>query len=230
MGKKRKQSLASRKRSKDFSSALAENAYAYDPRSVDKFDDAAIPRSMRNLMRSIQMVKDREAGKEVKVFRSREDLPPKEFGKSGARAKGKRTADVTPESDKPHALQNQISEVDSKRSKREAKQTEKRARDAPVESARHSKRPSDRVSKKSKVGTMFGETNERPPELILSGQLANKAARAARDASAQSRTLQMQRDAALKNYAAAKAKRAGSDPSSNERQHKFAAPFMSFPS
>eukprot|EP00966_Prymnesium_polylepis_P290389 6707811-Prymnesium_polylepis.1 len=79
-----------------------------------------------------------------------------------------------------------------------------------------------------KVGPKFGETNDRPPELMLSGQLAKKAARAGGATSAQDRALALQREAVLQNYKAARAKRAGGDGASKGRP-TFAAPFLSFP-
>ena len=240
MGKARKQSLASRKRSKDFSSALAEHAYKYDPRSVDKFNDAAIPRSMRNLMRSIQTVKDVEAGKEVRHYRSREDLPPKPkpeggYKKGKKRKAGENDAPASAEtstapapSDTPSAEpESQSAKKRRKKKEKQKQRPEARVATLPPESFSKGERSGGSGGIVSKGGAKFGETNDRPPELMLSGQLAKRAAQLSGGSSAQERSLALQREAVMKNYANAKAKRAGGEAPTGKKT--FAAPFLSFP-
>ena len=240
MGKARKQSLASRKRSKDFSSALAENAYKYDPRSVEKFNDAAVPRSMRNLMRSIQMVKDAEAGKDVRHYKSREDMPPKPKPEGGYRKGKKRKAGeddapavaealaAPPPTDSDAAAAEPETQSAKKRRKKKQKQLrEARVATMPPENFSKGERSGSSGGVVSKGGAKFGETNDRPPELMLSGQLAKRAAQLAGATSAQERALALQRETVMKNYANAKAKRSGGEVPAGKKT--FAAPFLSFP-
>ncbi|KAL1527208.1 hypothetical protein AB1Y20_015887 [Prymnesium parvum] len=241
MGKARKQSLASRKRAKDFSSALAENAYAYDPRTVEKFDDAAIPRSMRTLMRSMQLLKE---GKPT-LHRSREDLPSP-AGPSARGGKKRKRGATDPPADAAGAVADAAPRQRRQEEEARPARSAPQARAAPQagKAAAAAARPAARARRPAKAGPSFGETNERPPELLLSGKLAAKAAKAANEAkaareakavkaaaavtSAQSRALELQRAAVLQNYASARAKRAGGE-AARGAPRQFAAPFMSFP-
>ena len=249
MGKARKQSLASRKRAKDVSSAMLENTYkpsVRDVQQVEKFDDAAVPRGMRNLMRSIQMVKDAEAGKPVKHYQLfREDTPrpdrPRKGEKGRAHAEGKGGDDV---SAPPTVREREDLSVDTRPT-----EASDPSQGQNMDQSRSHKRPRDgaKVAMASGAGTRssagssagsgsgrkaakFGETNNAPPELVLRGHFAKKAS-----ASSQERLLAMKREAVLQNYAAAKARGKGAAETirggdGSGPMRSFSAPFMSSPS
>ena len=254
MGKARKQSLASRKRAKDVSRAMLDNTFKTSQKEVlqvEKFNDTSIPRSMRNLMRSIQSVKDVEAGKTVKVYsKFREDVPRvagSHKGKKRARGSDEKSG---PEQDPAHTADAASAVLPAAAPELEASAAGSSTQGTQSEPVRPKKKAKKKRAPSTDTSTMpetsgskgggsrgkeakFGETNKAPPELMLSGHFAKRAAQAGVDP--QGRMLALRREAVLQNYAASKARKGGNggeaaSGASTGGKHTFTAPFLSHPS
>ena len=201
---KRKRSLASRKREKDFSGGLLETAYsaknlvASEP--FQKKWETAVPRKMRMLMKSMEHA---ESGGKFKPWKA--DAPRE---RPPHARKPKQQSQQLPPPEAPAAPAAPAAAAPSAE--------ERRAAAAELVAARGKKRvrpdgelgaPPPRPSAagpKAGAAPRFGDTNDRPPELVLHGRFARQATAAA---GARERMLEQQRERALASYAAAKAAR-----------------------
>lgn len=255
MGKQRKRSLSSRKRAKDVSHAMLDNVFvrASDNRHIEPLKqsfETGVPRKLAYLMKQMDDVKAVDKGGKSKLFRfHQEDLPraPKLHrekkrkgdaegdgaGSSGGGAQAAST-DGTAVAGEPSAgagapTSTHATQASSLK-QRPRPEADQPGAERPVKKAKS--RPPDGPPREKAV--KFGATNDRPPELQLSGQLAKKAAAAAaaaEAASAKERQLEAAREGAQAAYAAAKARRRGdaAPPSGGGARREFAAPFMTEP-
>ena len=200
---KRKRSLASRKREKDFSGGLLETAYsaknlvASEP--FQKKWETAVPRKMRMLMKSMEHAESGGKFKPWKADAPRERPPharkPKQ--QSQQPPPPEPAAPVAPAAAAPSAEERRAAAAELV-----AARGKKRVR-ADGELGAPPPRPSA-AGPKAGAAPRFGDTNDRPPELVLHGRFARQATAAA---GARERMLEQQRERALASYAAAKAAR-----------------------
>ena len=197
---KRKRSLASRKREKDFSGGLLETAYsaknlvASEP--FQKKWETAVPRKMRMLMKSMEHA---ESGGKFKPWKAD---APRERPLHAPKPKQQSQQLPPPEPAAPAAPAAAAPSME-----------ERRAAAAELVAARGKKRVrpdgelgAPRLSAagpKAGAAPRFGDTNDRPPELVLHGRFARQATAAG----ARERMIEQQRERALASYAAAKAAR-----------------------
>ena len=201
---KRKRSLASRKREKDFSGGLLETAYsaknlvASEP--FQKKWETAVPRKMRMLMKSMEHA---ESGGKFKPWKAD---APRERPPHARKPKQQSQQQSQPPPPEPAAPVAPAAAAPSAE--------ERRAAAAELVAARGKKRVrpdgelgAPRLSAagpKAGAAPRFGDTNDRPPELVLHGRFARQATAAA---GARERMIEQQRERALASYAAAKAAR-----------------------
>jgi len=230
MGYGKSRSLASRKREKNVSGAMLENAYQFDKNKVEPFKaswETAIPRKMRQMMHHANLAK--EGGPTERRTRHREDTgerrPSKKQRAAGvAQGEGKRgpapEASASESQPRPKPAEKKKvkkagqqafdPEVDPPLPRLQMRQPHQQAGPRPEPARKPSQRKQART-RSDPHKARFGETNDAPPELHIGGVLAKKAAAAAaaqNASSAAADNLARQRAAVLENYKNAKLKRA----------------------
>mmetsp|Transcript_33255 Transcript_33255/g.54932 ORF Transcript_33255/g.54932 Transcript_33255/m.54932 type:complete len:181 (+) Transcript_33255:35-577(+) len=180
MGKGKKRSLASRKREKNVDTAMLDHAFKHKPEDrlrAEPFKaswETAVPRKLRVLM---------QAAAGVAPPRSREDIPrpnsavKNRVGGSVALATaGKNVVRGSGSSSRDHII--------SAQKGNELLSSHQQAASQELSSLKQAPQPDtirqNSIKKFRKSGKVrFGETNERPPELVLKGKLATSKSRLA---------------------------------------------------
>lgn len=231
MGKvKSKRSLASRKKAKDVSMAILDNAFSKADRylaDAPKQDcETGLTRGAKEMQRTIQRMRDREAGIAKPQPVHREDLP-----------KPPRKQDADQRGSKKGARPGKPAAVDASESNGGSMQTGGGARTmndgAAMDSSARAraptvgpagaaggssgagsgglgvvsgskKRPRDHPEEPPRA--KFGDTNTAPPTLLIGGNLSKQVA-AARVAALKVDAIERQRETVLANYAKVKAAR-----------------------
>uniref|UniRef100_A0A7S0JKY1 Uncharacterized protein n=1 Tax=Calcidiscus leptoporus TaxID=127549 RepID=A0A7S0JKY1_9EUKA len=174
MVKKRSRSLASRKRAKDMSAAMEDHVFTHEMKRAEPPKaswETALPRKLRTIMQWQQV----ERGEKPKP-RQREDLPrpakqPNAASQGEQRGRGGDSWAVPVSAPPSKRKGGERTEAQRKQEHVQLKQQQQQLPPPPLPtaiSAKEGKRkqPAEKVR--------FGETNDRPPELMLIGQLAKK--------------------------------------------------------
>ena len=184
---KRKRSLASRKREKDFSGGLLETAYsaknlvASEP--FQKKWETAVPRKMRMLMKSMEHA---ESGGKFKPWKAD---APRERPPHARKPKQQSQQPPPPEAAAPAAPAAAAPSAEERGRPPRARGGRGKKR---VRADGEPTRPSA-AGPKAGAAPRFGDTNDRPPELVLHGRFARQATAAA---GARERMLEQQRERA----------------------------------
>ena len=209
-------SLASRKREKNMSGALLENAYRVDTKDVVPFKaswDTQVPRKMRQMMHAVQLVQQgasaerrprhiedtgerRPSKKQRQQAQQQAQAQQAEAGAASGSERGGAQHGPAP---KPPAKK--------KRRRQEEGGGEAANERGPPQEPHAPVKPRKPKAEVAARLPRFGETNAAPPELQIKGVLARKSPHKTAAADA----LAWQREAVLESYRAAKQRRGGGD-------------------